>query len=164
MAGTLNKVMLIGRLGRDPELRYTPSGQPVANFSLATDESYTTKDGQRVERTEWHRIVVWGKQAEFCGNYLAKGRLVYVEGRLETRKWQDNQGQDRTTTEVRADRVLGLDTRPAGEGGYTAAPEAGRGAAGPGPGGSEAFGLHGSEEDSGPVFPGRASQMDDVPF
>jgi single-strand DNA-binding protein len=152
MAGTLNKVILIGRLGRDPELRYTPSGQAVANFSLATDESYTTKDGQRVERTEWHRIVVWGKQAEFCGNYLSKGRLVYVEGRLETRKWQDNQGQDRTTTEIRADRVLGLDSRPAGEGGsYAPAPDLGR--------------IQGSEEeDAGPVFPGKASQMDDVPF
>ncbi|HCF04622.1 MAG TPA: single-stranded DNA-binding protein [Desulfomicrobiaceae bacterium] len=151
MAGTLNKVILIGRLGRDPELRYTPSGQAVANFSLATDESYTTKDGQRVERTEWHRIVVWGKQAEFCGNYLSKGRLVYVEGRLETRKWQDNQGQDRTTTEIRADRVLGLDSRPAGEGGsYAPAPDLGR--------------VQGSEEDTGPVFPGKASQMDDVPF
>lgn len=164
MAGTLNKVMLIGRLGRDPELRYTPSGQPVANFSIATDESYTTKDGQRVERTEWHRIVVWGKQAEFCGNYLSKGRLVYVEGRLETRKWQDNQGQDRTTTEVRADRVLGLDSRPAGEGGYAPAPEV-RGAAGAAAAyGPEADRIHGSEEDTGPVFPGKASQMDDVPF
>lgn len=152
MAGTLNKVILIGRLGRDPELRYTPSGQAVANFSLATDESYTTKEGQRVERTEWHRIVVWGKQAEFCGNYLSKGRLVYVEGRLETRKWQDNQGQDRTTTEIRADRVLGLDSRPGGEGGsYAPAPDMGR--------------IQGSEEeDTGPVFPGKASQMDDVPF
>ena len=76
MAGSLNKAILIGRLGRDPEMRYTPSGQPVANFSIATDETYTGKDGQKVEKTEWHRIVVWGKQAEFCGNYLAKGRLV----------------------------------------------------------------------------------------
>jgi len=152
MAGTLNKVILIGRLGRDPELRYTPSGQPVANFSVATDESYTNKDGQRVERTEWHRIVVWGKQAEFCGNYLGKGRLVYVEGRLETRKWQDAQGQDRVTTEVRADRVLGLDSRPAGEGGgYAPAPDMGR--------------IQGSEEDDlGAAFPGQASRMDDVPF
>lgn len=88
MAGSLNKVLLIGRLGRDPEMRYTASGQPVANFSIATDETYTSKDGQKVEKTEWHRIVVWGKQAEFCGNYLSKGRLVYIEGKLETRKWQ----------------------------------------------------------------------------
>lgn len=109
MAGNLNKVILIGRLGRDPEMRYTPSGQPVANLSVATDESYTGKDGQKVEKTEWHRIVVWGKQAEFCGNYLAKGRLVYVEGKLETRKWTDKDGAEKYTTEIKADRVLGLD-------------------------------------------------------
>ena len=109
MAGSLNKVILIGRLGRDPEMRYTPSGQPVANFSVATDESYTSKDGQKVEKTEWHRIVVWGKQAEFCGNYLSKGRLVYVEGKLETRKWTDKDGAEKYTTEIKADRVLGLD-------------------------------------------------------
>ena len=74
MAGSLNKVLLIGRLGRDPEMRYTASGQPVANFSIATDETYTSKDGQKVEKTEWHRIVVWGKQAKFCENYLPGGR------------------------------------------------------------------------------------------
>lgn len=113
MAGSLNKVILIARLGRDPEMRYTPSGQAVANFSVATDESYTSKDGQKVEKTEWHRIVVWGKQAEFCGNYLAKGRLVYVEGKLETRKWTDKDGAEKYTTEVKADRVLGLDSRQA---------------------------------------------------
>jgi len=110
MAGSLNKVILIGRLGRDPEMRYTPSGQPVTNFSLATDESYTGKDGNKVEKTEWHRIVVWGKQAEFCGNYLAKGRLVYVEGKLETRKWTDKDGAEKYTTEIKADRVLGLES------------------------------------------------------
>ena len=105
---SLNKVLLIGRLGQDPEMHYVPSGQPVANFSIATDESYTSKDGQRVERTEWHRIVVWGKQAEFCGNYLSKGRLVYIEGKLETRKWQDKNGQDKYTTEIIAAMVQAL--------------------------------------------------------
>ncbi len=82
MAGSVNKVILIGRLGKDPEIRYTPSGQPVANFTLATNEVWNDKQGQRQERTEWHRIVVWGKQAEHCGQYLAKGRQVYIEGRL----------------------------------------------------------------------------------
>lgn len=112
MAGSLNKVFLIGRLGRDPEIKYTPSGQPVATFSLATDESYTGRDGQKVEKTEWHRVVVWGKPAEFCGNYLAKGRLVYIEGKLETRKWQDKDGVEKFTTEVKATTVPGLDSRP----------------------------------------------------
>jgi single-strand DNA-binding protein len=113
---SLNKVIIIGHLGRDPEMRYTPSGQPVANFSVATDESYKGKDGQKVEKSEWHRIVAWGKQAEFCGNYLAKGRLVYVEGKLETRKWTDKDtGVERYTTEIKADRVMGMDKRPEGQ-------------------------------------------------
>lgn len=110
MAGSLNRVMLIGRLGRDPEIRHSPSGQPVANFSIATDESYTSRDGQKVDRTEWHKIVVWGKQAEFCGNYLTKGRLVYIEGSISTRKWQDKDGAEKYTTEIKADRVVGLDS------------------------------------------------------
>ena len=117
---SLNKVLLIGRLGRDPEMKYTPSGQAVTNFSIATDETYTGKDGQKVEKTEWHKIVVWGKQAEFCGNYLSKGRLVYVEGKIETRKWQDQSGADRYSTEIKADRVVGLDSRQS-EGGLAQA-------------------------------------------
>lgn len=116
MAGSLNKVFLIGRIGRDPEMRYTPSGQPVASFSLATDESYTGKDGQKVEKTEWHRIVVWGKPAEFCGSYLSKGRLVYIEGKLETRKWTDKDGVEKYTTEIKADKVQGLDSNPDSQG------------------------------------------------
>ena len=117
MAGSLNKVMLIGRLGRDPEIRYTQSGQAVANFSIATDETYMGKDGQKVEKTEWHKIVVWGKQAEFCGNYLSKGRLIYVEGKIETRKWQDQNGQDRYSTEIKAVTIQALDKKPDGQGG-----------------------------------------------
>lgn len=105
---SVNKVFIIGRLGRDPEAKYAQSGQAMANLSVATDESYT-KDGQKIEKTEWHRIVVWGKQAEFCGNYLTKGRLVYIEGKLETRKWQDKNGQDKYTTEIIAARVQALD-------------------------------------------------------
>ena len=158
MAGSLNKVLLIGRLGRDPEMRYTPSGQPVTNFSIATDETYTGKDGQKVEKTEWHRIVVWGKQAEFCGNYLAKGRLVYIEGKLETRKWTDKDGAEKYTTEIKADRVVGLDSRQS-EGGYTPAPQQyQKTQAAPQGGGSN------YEDDLGPAFPSEASGMDDAPF
>jgi single-strand DNA-binding protein len=85
MAGSLNKVLIIGRLGQDPKLSYLPSGQPVANFNVATDESFKDKDGNKVERTEWHRVAVYGRSAEFCANYLTKGRLVYIEGTLRTR-------------------------------------------------------------------------------
>jgi single-strand DNA-binding protein len=117
MAG-INKVILIGNLGRDPEIRYTPNGgQPVANFTLATSESFTKKDGTREDRTEWHRIVVWGKTAELCSQYLAKGRQVYIEGRLQTREWEDKDGQKRRTTEVVANTVQFLGRREGGGGG-----------------------------------------------
>ena len=96
----LNKVMIIGHLGADPELRYTQSGSPVTTLRIATDESYTDRDGNRVERTEWHRVVVFQRAAENCNQYLRKGSLVYVEGKLSTRKWQDQNGQDRYTTEI----------------------------------------------------------------
>ena len=105
MAG-INKVILIGNLGRAPELRYTQNGQPVANFSLATSEQWTDKNsGEKVEKTEWHRIVVWGRSAEHCSQYLAKGRTVYIEGRLQTREWEDKEGQKRSTTEINAQTV-----------------------------------------------------------
>lgn len=103
-----NKITLIGRLGRDPETKMTPAGI-VANFSLATDETWLDSQGQKQERTEWHRIVVWGKQAEFCAKYLTKGRLAFVEGSIRTCKYQDSQGQERSVTEVKAQRVLFLD-------------------------------------------------------
>jgi single-strand DNA-binding protein len=103
---SVNKVILVGNLGRDPELRYTPSGQPVANFSIATSESWNKKDGSgREERTEWHRIVAWGRTAELCAQYLAKGRTVYIEGRLQTREWENKEGQKQRTTEVVAQTV-----------------------------------------------------------
>lgn len=98
----LNKVMLIGRLGADPELTYTPGGVPICRLRLATDESYTDRDGQRQERTEWHRVVVFGKTAERCATYLHKGSLAYVEGSLTTNKWTDQEGQTRYTTEIKA--------------------------------------------------------------
>jgi len=100
MARTLNKVFLIGNLGRDPEIRFLPSGQQVANFSLATKEVWTSKEGKKEERVQWHRIVAFGKLAEICGEYLSKGRQVYIEGRLQSRDWNTQEGQKRSTVEV----------------------------------------------------------------
>ena len=102
---SVNKVMLIGNLGGDPEKRVTGTGQAVTNFNMATTDRWTDKGGQKQERTEWHRIVVWGPQADSCAQYLAKGRQVYVEGSLRTRQWQDRDGNTRYTTEVIAQRV-----------------------------------------------------------
>ncbi len=102
---SVNKVLLIGRLGNNPEMRSTGSGSSVANFNIATSENWTDKNGQKQERTEWHRIVVWGKLAELCGQYLSKGRQCFVEGRLQTRSWDDKDGNKRYTTEVIASTV-----------------------------------------------------------
>src|SRR5215467_788162 len=106
---SVNKVILVGRLGRDPETRYTGGGQAVANFSLATDETYRDKNGERQKRTEWHKIVVWGKQAEIAQQYLKKGSLIFIEGRIQSREWQDKEGQKRTSFEIVAGnfRMLG---------------------------------------------------------
>ena len=111
----VNKVLLIGNLGGDPEVKKTTSGQTITLFSVATSNSWTNKEGQRQENTEWHRIVVWGKLAETCAEYLAKGRKVYVEGRLQTRSWEDNNGQKRYTTEVVANQVLFLSSNQSQE-------------------------------------------------
>lgn len=113
---SVNKVILIGNLGSDPEVRFLPSGQAVANFNIATTERWTAKSGEPTERTEWHRIVVFGKQAENCKEYLKKGRQVYVEGRLQTREWDDKQGQKRKTTEVVAQTVRFLGSPGQGQG------------------------------------------------
>ena len=122
MAG-INKVILIGNLGHDPELRYTAGGTAVANFTLATTESWNNqKSGQREERTEWHRVVAWGRVAELCAEYLAKGRTVYVEGRLQTREWEDKEGQKRRSTEIVAQTVQFLGGRGPGAGGAPRAP------------------------------------------
>ncbi len=102
---SVNKVILLGRLGQDPEVKHTPSGAVVCSFSMATSETWNDKAGQKQEKTEWHRIVVWGKLAELCGQYLAKGRQAYVEGRLQTRSWDGKDGQKRYTTEVNANTV-----------------------------------------------------------
>lgn len=109
---SLNKVMLIGNLGRDPEVRYMPNGEAVCNFSIATTDRWTDKQGQKQERTEWHNIVIYGRLAEIAGEYLRKGSLVYLEGRIQTRKWQDkNTGQDRYTTEIIVDQMQMLGAR-----------------------------------------------------
>lgn len=124
----VNKVILVGNLGRDPELRSTPSGQPVATFSLATSRKWRDKEGNRQEQTEWHQIVCWGRQAEVAGEYLTKGKQIYVEGRLQTRSWDDrNSGEKRYKTEIVCDNFQMLGSRGDSGGGYKpqAAPGAG---------------------------------------
>ena len=108
---SLNKVMLIGNLGKDPEVRFTASGQAVASFSLATSEKFKGKSGDMEERTEWHNITLWGKLAEIAGEYLSKGKTVYIEGRLQTRKWQDKSGNDRYTTDIVGDKMQMLSAK-----------------------------------------------------
>jgi single-strand DNA-binding protein len=114
---SVNKVILVGRLGRDPETRYTGGGQAVANFSIATDETYKDKAGERQKRTEWHKIVVWGKQAEIAQQYLKKGSLIFIEGRIQSREWQDKEGQKRTSFEIVATNFRMLGGRGDGGGG-----------------------------------------------
>lgn len=115
MASGLNKAILIGNLGRDPEVRYTPSGVAVANFSIATSETWTNKEGEKETRTEWHRIVAFGRLGEICGEYLSKGRQVYIEGRIQTRDWEDREGIKRYTTEIVANQMLMLGARDQAE-------------------------------------------------
>jgi single-strand DNA-binding protein len=111
---SVNKAILVGRLGRDPETRYTSGGQAVCNFTMATDETYKDRSGERQKRTEWHRIVVWGKQAEIAQQYLRKGSLVFVEGRIQSRQWDDREGQKRTTVEIVASNFRMLGSRSDG--------------------------------------------------
>ncbi len=111
MANGLNKAILIGNLGRDPEVRYTPGGLAVANFSMATSETWTNKEGEKETRTEWHRIVAWGKLGEICGEYLSKGKQIYIEGRIQNREWEDKEGNKRYTTEITASQMLMLGSR-----------------------------------------------------
>jgi single-strand DNA-binding protein len=110
----VNKAILIGRLGKDPEVRYTPDGTMVTNFNLATDEQWKDKNGEKVQKTEWHRIVTFGKLAEICGNYLVKGKLVFIEGRIQTRAWEDKDGVKRYTTEIVASDMKMLDSKGQG--------------------------------------------------
>jgi len=167
MARGVNKVILIGNLGGDPEVKYTPSGSAVANVNLATNESWTDRSGERQERTEWHRLVFWTKLAEIAGQYLKKGSKVYVEGRLQTRQWDDQQGQRRYTTEIVVNDMQMLDGRgdgmgaggPSGPGG----PPGPEGPPGPG-GGSRPSG--GDDPGPGPYGPAPAAgpDDDDLPF
>ncbi len=140
----INKAILIGRLGSDPEVRYTPSGVAVANFNIATSEEWKDKDtGDKKERTEWHRIVAWSKLGEICGEYLSKGRQVYIEGRIQTRSWEDRDGNKKYTTEIVASDVQFLGGRDAGSGARSAS-------------GSSASNFEGS--------PIQAPEDDDIPF
>jgi single-strand DNA-binding protein len=160
MAG-INKVILVGNLGRDPEIRYTQSGQAVCNFTLATTETYTPKGSDtREDRTEWHRIVAWGRLAEICGEYLAKGRQVYVEGRLQTRDWEDREGNKRSTTEIVALTMQMLGRASQGE---SAPDDDNRPSRNTGPAKDYDSGQNkgGSYEDSGPGGP---AEDDDIPF
>jgi single-strand DNA-binding protein len=121
---SVNKVILVGRLGRDPETRYTGAGQAVCNFSIATDESFKDRSGERQKRTEWHKIVVWGKQAEIAQQYLKKGAQIYLEGRIQSREWNDKEGQKRTSFEIVASnfRMLGSRSDSMGGGSHSSVP------------------------------------------
>lgn len=121
---SVNKVILVGNLGRDPEIRYMPSGDAIANLSIATTDTWKDKGGEKQERTEWHRVVMFGKQAEIAGEYLKKGSQVYIEGRLQTRKWTDKSEIERYTTEIIADRMQMLGSRAGGSGFDSAEKEA----------------------------------------
>jgi single-strand DNA-binding protein len=171
---SLNKVLLIGNLGSDPEVRRTQGGQSVATFRLATNESWGDKSGERQERTEWHRVVAWGRLAEIVGEYMKKGRQVYVEGRIQTRQWQDQQGQTRYMTEVVALSIMMLGGRGGGMDGADAGAD--EGATGGRTGGRSSGGYGGSggrqspppqtdeypEEEMGPVASG--DEDSDLPF
>lgn len=156
MAGGVNKVILLGNLGRDPEVRFTPSGQAVANFTIATNESWTDKQGAKQERTEWHRIVVWGKLAELCGEYLKKGRQAFIEGRLQTREWTDKENKKNYTTEIVANSVQFLGSGPGAGGGR-------RDEMGPPPPGDD-MAPPPSNGFAGGGSPGPSGGGDDIPF
>ena len=145
---SLNKVMLIGNLGKDPEVRYTASGTAVASFSLATSDRIKNKNGEWEEKTEWHNVTLWSRLAEIAGEYLSKGKTVYIEGRLQTRKWQDRDGKDRYTTEIVGEKMQMLSGKGEGGGGGGRPAGAGRAAESQAPGYEE------------PVF----NPDDDIPF
>ncbi len=154
MAGGVNRVMLLGNLGKDPEMRFTPSGSAVCNFTIATNESWTDKNGQKQDRTEWHRIVVWGKLGELCGEYLKKGRQCFVEGKLQTREWTDKENKKNYTTEIVAQNVQFIGGQGAGAGGGNAPRSDGAPRKGP-----EEFSTPPQMDDMGGPPPN-----DDIPF
>jgi single-strand DNA-binding protein len=145
----VNKVILVGNLGRDAELRYTPGGAAVSNLNVATTEVFKNRDGQKQEDTQWHRVTVWGKTAEALDDYLKKGKQIYLEGKLQTRKWQDKDGNDKYTTEVRADRIVLL----SGGARDTSGPTGDRH-------------LRDEDVETGPRDPGQRSEFDDsdIPY
>ena len=147
--GSVNKVILVGNLGRDAELRYTPGGAAVATLNLATTEVFKDREGQKKEDTQWHRVILWGKTAESLQDYLVKGKQIYVEGKLQTRKWKDKDGNDKYTTEVRGDRVVLLS-----------------GGGGRGEGGGERGGGGRSDDSVTQAEPGGSVELtdDDIPF
>lgn len=155
MSGTYQKVIIVGRLGADPELKYTAAGTPVTNMSVATSEKYKDQDGNVQEKTEWHRVAVFGKTAENAAQYLSKGRMALIEGQNETKKWQDQQGNDRYTTQVRAFRVVfmggGQDQGQQGQQGQSQ-------------GQGQQPGPQQQTQQPGPAFPSDAGVMDDAPF
>ncbi|HXC92489.1 MAG TPA: single-stranded DNA-binding protein [Geobacteraceae bacterium] len=142
---SLNKVMLIGNLGKDPEVRYTTSGAAVASFSVATTEKFKNKSGEWEEKTEWHNVTLWSRLAEIAGEYLSKGKTVYIEGRLQTRKWQDKDGKDRYTTEIVGEKMQMLSAK--GDGG-----------------GRSGGGRSGGEPTAAYDDPVAYNQDDDIPF
>ena len=151
--GSVNKVILVGNLGRDAELRYTPGGAAVATLNLATTEVFKDREGQKKEDTQWHRVILWGKTAETLQDYLTKGKQIYVEGKLQTRKWKDKDGNDKYTTEVRGDRVVLLSGGGRGDG------------AGRGEGGGRST-PPAAADDFGHGEPGGSVELtdDDIPF
>ncbi len=159
MASGMNKVFLLGRLGTDPEIRYTTNGGAVANFNVATNESWTDKSGQKQERTEWHRVVVWGKLGELCGQYLSKGRQAFLEGKLQTREWTDKDGNKRYTTEIVAQNVQFLGGpgdragQPQSSSDFSQQPSGGAPSSFEGPGGDTGF-----QKSQSPI------SDDEVPF
>lgn len=152
--GSVNKVILVGNLGRDAELRYTPGGAAVATLNMATTEIWNDKAGQRQEKTEWHRVVVWGKTAESLAEYLTKGKQIYVEGRLQTRQWDDKDGNKRYTTEIKGDRVVLLGGGSGGGSGGGRGASASRG--------SDDMGSQGA--GAGPEPSAEPLTDDDIPF
>jgi single-strand DNA-binding protein len=150
--GSVNKVILVGNLGRDAELRYTPGGAAVSTLNIATTEVFKDREGQKKEDTQWHRVILWGKTAESLQDYLTKGKQIYVEGKLQTRKWKDKDGNDKYTTEVRGDRVVLLSGGGGGGGGARGEGGGGRGAA--------------ADDSMGHGEPGGTVELtdDDIPF
>jgi single-strand DNA-binding protein len=152
---SVNKAILVGRLGRDPETRFTSGGQPVSNFTLATDESYKDRSGERQKRTEWHRVVLWGKLAEIAQQFLKKGMLVYIEGRIQTRQWEDKRdGQKKSTTEIVANVMRMLTSR--------ADSAAAGGGVSPGGGRSADADFEGGADEG--ALPGPEISDEDIPF